>query len=617
MRKSALVILAGALFSFCPHLFASPSPTIDPKLAADPYWHKLLHYEKVWGGYESQADGIRFFLSPDGKTNPEHELLKNIELLFDTKKKYENLNDHPACKLPLRYEWLKQKLQIQHTKPDCPDFDSWKSRLGAVDLSMVFASSYTNNPASMFGHTFLRVKREKDSLELPPLLNYTINFAADTGEEKGMLYTIKGLFGAYPGTFSTFPYYQKIMQYNNWESRDIWEYDLKLSPEQLNKAILHLWEMGSTHFNYYFGDENCSYFLLALLENVDDTTQLRKYLPFFTIPVDTLKIVAEHTNWIGTTRYRPSLRRQYEKRYSFLSTDEKKAFGNLQSTKSFDSVPANLPEESKAKIFDTMIDFEAMKQKQNTKTDFQKQLLQSRSEVSIPAIQPEIERPSNPLNSHSTMRVGLGGGRLAGGNYASFDFRGVYHDLLDNPAGFDPSAQIQSLEGRVRVSTENGDIDLDHLKLIEVVSISPIKKHLVKQSWNIGFGWRKNYSNACFNCGAAYLEGGAGFTLGNFNVNRLYFTTFLNGFFHAAPWNATHYQAGPSGTSMLIWDATSRLRFLLTGNVRYSPFGEPNFIYKGGLESALDLTRSLSLRGWANQYKDSEREYGAALLYYF
>ncbi|MCC7460668.1 MAG: DUF4105 domain-containing protein, partial [Proteobacteria bacterium] len=612
MGKSALVYLASALFSFS--TFASPS--FDSQLAFDPYWHKLLHYEKTLGGFESQADGIRFFLSSKCKENPEAELIANIELLFDTEKKYENPNDHPACKFPLRYEWLKNKLNIQTAKPECPEFESWNSRLGATGLSLIFASSYTNNPASMFGHTFLRVKRVQNGQELPPLLSYTVNFAAETGSEKGMLYTVKGLFGAYPGHFSTFPYYQKIQQYNNWESRDIWEYDLNLSDVQLHNIILHLWEMGSTHFNYFFGDENCSYFLLALLEAADDGTQLRKYLPFFTIPVDTLKIVSEHTQWIVKDEYRASLRRQYQKQYGLLDGKERVAFEKLYCSENLSSVDHLSSDQSKANVLDSMIDFHAMKQKQNTKTDFQKQLLQARSEVPVPTIEPEIERPSNPLESHPSMRVGLGGSRLGGGNFAHLDFRGAYHDLIDNPAGFDPAAQIQSLSGRIRVSTDNGDVDLDHLKIIEVVSLSPVQKYLTKQSWNIGFGWRKNYSNSCFNCGALYIEGGSGITLGNTYGRRFYFTTFLNGFFQAGPWNSTQYQIGPSGTSMIIWDTTQTWRFLLTGNVRYSPLGSPEFIYKGSLESALDLSKRVSLRGWANQYKDS-REYGGSLLYYF
>lgn len=375
--------------------------------------------------------------------------------------------------------------------------------------------------------------------------------------------------------------------------------------------------MGSTHFDYYFGDENCSYFLLALLENMDDEAQLRRHLPFFTIPVDTLKVISNHTRWIGTTDFRPSLRRQYEKQYGLLDDKEKEAFAILHKTKSVNSLSRDLPIESKTKAYDAMIDFEAMKEKQNTKTEFQKELLQARSEIPIATVQSEIKRPENPLNSHPSMRAGLGGSKIAGGNFAHIDFRGAYHDLIDNPVGFDPAAQIQSLEGRIRVSTDNGDVDLDHLKIIEVVSISPVKKYLTKKSWNIGFGWRKNYSNECFDCGALYVEGGTGFTLGNSDGRRFYFTNFVNGFLHAGPWNATNYQIGPSGTSMVVLDATKKLRFQLIGNARYSPWGGPNFIYKGTLESALDLSSKWSLRGWFNQYKDSEREYGGSLLYYF
>ncbi len=621
MGKSALVFLACALFSF--HAIASSVPDIQQaaikeNLWKDPYWNKLLHYEKkTFGGYESQADGRDFFLSPEGKVNPRAELLTDIELLFERNKTYDDPNDHPACMFPLRYEWIKQKLNLEvpdHQDLNCPDFQSWISRLGATGVSLVFASSFTNNPASMFGHTLLRLQRTQNGSELPPLLSYTVNFAAETGKEKGMLYTVKGLFGAYPGYFSTFPYYVKIQQYNNWESRDIWEYQLNLSSDQLHKLVLHLWEMGHTYFDYYFGDENCSYFLLALLENVDDETQLRSHLPFFTIPVDTMKIVVQHTPWVTEQVYRPSLRRKYENRYGLLNHKERIAFNSLMENQQTAALSGS--SESKAKVLDAMIDFQAMKQKQNAKTDFQKELLASRSQIEVPSSEPEIQKPGNPLDSHATMRLGLGGSRLAGSNFAHLDFRGAYHDLLDNPNGFDPGAQIQSMEGRIRVSTENGDVSLDHLKLIEVVSLNPLQRYLSKQSWNVGFGWRTNYSRECFNCGAFYVEGGSGFTLGNSNRRRILFTVFANGFFQAGPWNDTDYQIGPSGTSLLLMDISDHLRLMLSGNARYSPFGEPNFIYKGNAEMAIDLSKGWSIRGWANKYSQAE-EFGGSLIRYF
>ena len=481
--------------------------------------------------------------------------------------------------------------------------------------ALVFASSYTNNPASMFGHTLLRVHREKEGIDLPPLLNYTVNFTAETGQEKGFLYTMKGLFGAYPGKFSTFPYYQKIQQYSNWESRDIWEYKLQISPEELHKIVFHLWEMGSAYFDYYFVDENCSYFLLALLESANDEVQLRKYLPFFTIPVDTIKMVQNKTNWISEHEYRPSLQKKFKNRYEQLDDSQKKKFDQLLKSKKFESM-LNDSKQSDAMILDAMIDYESMKEKQNTKTDFQKELLNTRSMLGIASIDPVIKKPGDPLDSHPTRRMGLGAIHLRGENFVHLDFRGAYHDLLDNPLGFDGSAQIQGMEGRIRVSTQNGDISLDHLKMIEVVSLSPLQEYSSKPSWNIGFGWRTNYSKECFHCGSFYLEGGPGITLGSYQNRRAYFTMFSNGFFQAGPWNKTDYQIGPSGTSLFLVDISNHLRLMLTGNMRYSPIGKPDFMYKIGSEISMDLSKHWSLRGWANKYSLSD-EFGGTLLYYF
>jgi hypothetical protein len=621
MKKSVQVFLACTLFSFCVSAQNSTpqSSAIEKKLWENTYWHAILHYKKrTFGGYESQAVVKTFFLDPNGKNDPKAELLKNIEVLFDTKTTFENPNDHPACKFPLRYEWLRQQLNID-AKPfnelNCPDFKTWNSTLGAVGISMIFASSYTNNPASMFGHTFLRLQRVQHGMELPDLLHYTVNFAADTGTEKGMLYTIKGLFGFYPGYFSTYPYYVKIQQYNNVESRDLWEYKLNMSDVQLQRMIFHLWEMGQTYFAYYFVDENCSYFLLALLEATGEDIQLRKDLPFFTIPIDTLKIVKKETPWMGEPYFRASLRKRYEAVYSKFDSSEKKIFDDIIRKKSTDTLKTTSPE-SQAKILDASVDFLLMKEKLNAKTDFQKKLLDVRSQIPVPYSAPQIEKPADPLTSHPTVRMGAGVSRLSGYNFANLDFRGAYHDLIDDPEGFDPGAQIQSMEGRVRFALNNGDVALDHLKMIEVISLNPIVKYLSKPSWNVGFGWRKNFSDECFDCGSFYLEGGPGFTLGRVDQRRLYFTVFADGFFQAGPWNRTDYQIGPSGTSMIVMDVTKRLRLMITGNARYSPLGEPNFIYKGLGEGVLEFSKSVSLRGWANLYSASH-EYGGSLQYYF
>ena len=120
----------------------------------------------------------------------------------------------------------------------------------------------------MYGHTFLRVD-EKGRLEDERLLDYALNFSAHAPDAGGLLYSLRGLTGGYPGRFSIAPYYMKVQEYSNLESRDLWEYRLDLSSRTADRVLRHVWELGEAHFDYYFLTENCSYQLLPLFDAAD------------------------------------------------------------------------------------------------------------------------------------------------------------------------------------------------------------------------------------------------------------------------------------------------------------------------------------------------------------
>ena len=44
-------------------------------------------------------------------------------------------------------------------------------------------------------------------------------------------YTYKGLFGGFPGAYSSSPYYEGILEYNDIEDRNLWEYEILASPD--------------------------------------------------------------------------------------------------------------------------------------------------------------------------------------------------------------------------------------------------------------------------------------------------------------------------------------------------------------------------------------------------
>ena len=191
-------------------------------------WHLLLHYRtNIFGGYTSEADDPQFFLSPVGRTNPQAELEATIRSLFSTEL-VESSKQPARCAFIARYHWLKERLAIDESKlpvVDCERFELWFNELNAESITLIFASAFLDNPASMFGHTFLRVD-QKGQTEQTRLLAYTINYAAEVPPDEGALYPIKGIFGGFKGYFMTPPYYLKVQEYRDIENRDIWEYRL-------------------------------------------------------------------------------------------------------------------------------------------------------------------------------------------------------------------------------------------------------------------------------------------------------------------------------------------------------------------------------------------------------
>ena len=134
-------------------------------LHKDRYWLKLLQYKKnALRGYTSLAKGEKFFMSKEGRYSPQKELeavLRGFIFGSSTSK------EHPQCRFPARFDWLKKKLSFKRRVPkvSCPKLNAWIRELNPESVKLVFASSYLGNPASVFGHTFLLVKKNKPHLK--------------------------------------------------------------------------------------------------------------------------------------------------------------------------------------------------------------------------------------------------------------------------------------------------------------------------------------------------------------------------------------------------------------------------------------------------------------------
>ena len=69
---------------------------------------------------------------------------------------------------------------------------------------------------------------------------------------------------------------------------------------------MHSWEFGNASFDYFFFKENCSYHLLALLDYADPTLHLTDEFLLWTVPADTVRLIASKPGLVSDIAYRPS-----------------------------------------------------------------------------------------------------------------------------------------------------------------------------------------------------------------------------------------------------------------------------------------------------------------------
>ncbi len=493
------------------------------KLSQDVKWHRLLHYKKRYiPGYKSEVDGKKFFLSENGKYDPEGELRKSYELFSGAGTP---TNDHAICRFPLRFRWLNQKLG-NPWKTDisgCTTYISFFQKLAAKRASIIFSSYYLSNPNSAFGHTLLRLSRFEDSGETE-LLDYGINFAAEARAVNPLVYMVKGLLGGYPGRFNAIPYYYKIREYSNGEFRDLWSYELNLTTPQVFELVDHIWELGETYFDYYYFDENCSYHLMALLEVVFPDKDLTSRFRFFAIPADTIRklriegLIAEGVK-------RESTYTRLMRLSSGLPAKDLVLAKYLAMKPEKVSEVKALPDQEAANVLDVSLEafdyFNAQKiLKEDPATKKKKEpILAARAANPIIStdLKPENVQKDSPANTHSPVRLGLYQGyEHRAGQVTRFEFRTSFHDMLDPVAGSLKDGELEmgrfTFEHMERDYQAGGRFRFEQLSVFSIKNLSGQNFWASPLSWELAAG-AKRILLTCFDCPGGYIDGSVGNTV--------------------------------------------------------------------------------------------------------
>lgn len=484
------------------------------QLAAEPYWLTLGHYEQQrLGRWRSHVDDAQFFLATAGNRSPLAELNATLTALYADP---QQADQHAQCRFPARSRWLREQLELADLpKVHCPEFDAWYADIDPHSVALIFPDAYLNSPSSMFGHTLLRIDSADQQSSGTALLSYALNFGAMIeGADNSILYAWKGLAGGYPGQFALLPYREKIGEYSRLENRDLWEYQLDLSPTETGRMIEHVWELRQVRFDYYFFDENCSYRLLELLDIARPGLQLVEQFPLTTIPVDSVRAVRD-AGLITSTYYRPSREKELLARASLLEPTEIRLAQSLAAdTQVLEQTDfCQLPAQRQALIQETayrFVRYQASGQERDTQSANRSyRLLQAINHNPPPSL--TLPMPALPEQGHDSRTWQIAAGEQDGKHYAEYGLRMAYHDLNDNLTGFPLGAQIELGQLRVR-QYEGNHWRLEQLGLVNIRSLTPRSQLLKPWSWQVATGLERVPAADQTQQLVGHLNGGGGFT---------------------------------------------------------------------------------------------------------
>lgn len=613
-------------------------------LAAHPQWTNLLHYQnKIFGGVESQADGKTFFLAPEGKSNPEAELLATLIEFFRAptseelapvkeltdaeiqaqlkkseasfggasestleEKKKEILPElpaqHPICRFPARLRFLKRELGWKGEdlpKIECFRLDSFRRRLDAKSASLVFSSFYLNNPSSTFGHSFIRINSglwSQYGNYRNELLDTGINYAANATMANPVLYAVFGIAGLFPGSFTAIPYYYKVREYNDFESRDLWSYDLTLTDDELKMLVDHIWEEGSTYYDYYYFTENCSYHMFTLLDAAAPRLGLANRLPYYVIPSDTIRVAYKVPGLVSNVSYRPSVLSQFRHRLKNLTVAERESLDAVLDAKDPDQVNASLSKESAARVLDAFsdqIELSSPLELVRDGSDAQKlkqKILVKRASLGVRSPTLDVPPPERdaPHVGHGMRRVSLGfASEKDQGLSEVLGFKFAMHELLDPGRGYPRNMQIDFGQVRLRYRNRPAEFknrfEFDELGLFKITALTPMSRYYSSKSIRAEFGGKKALDPDCrgdHRCFPLTLDFAPGWSIDPSGTEALTLFAFLQSrFTYSSDYQDIKFRIGLGPRLGFLAHFSDSLRLMATTEVLGRAFAEQDWVY--------------------------------------
>ena len=431
-------------------------------------------------------------------------------------------NSHAKCRFPARLIWIRKNLQEYEDRfapIDCPDFAEWSSLNDVESLSIVFANGYLGNPASYYGHIFLKINVRK-ALGKSYLVDQTLNFGAiDTNRDGPLFYIVKGVTGGYDGGFSAVDFYFHDKNYGELELRDLWEYRLSLPPAEVKYVVSHAWEVMHKKYTYYFFHDNCAFRVAELLEIVEGVEANPRGLPWI-IPQAVLQKI-HGAAYLGKPlvagkTFHPSRQTRLYQRYANLGSAQKVVLSEAvdKKIKLDGGALEKFSTEEQQGLLDTLLDYYQFRNDIDTQDGVKKTPPEYVETLSLRLGLPpgEIKKPTHEIVSPdaghppSWTQISFGYGE-GGRNIQTLRIRPAYYDQLDVRGAQARNGALSM--GDLMVELEGSRLRIRHFDLVAIDSINPAVTGLPGDrsvGWKLKAGLEQERL-ACVNCLAARVQG--------------------------------------------------------------------------------------------------------------
>jgi hypothetical protein len=410
------------------------------------------------------------------------------------------------------------------------------------------------------------------------------------------------------------------------ENRDLWEYQLDLSPEEVDRVLMHAWELGPAYFQYFFFDENCAYHLLGLLQVAKPDLDLTSNFRWWAIPTDTVREITRQPGLVKKVVYRPSSATIVQHQLSLLNGSERRLAQDLSMGRIAASDPAlsAIPVKRAAAVLEASENY--LGYRRSTGNDdvadpagLARELLTARSRLDVPSQTPGVPVPAvRPDQGHGSARLTFGVGRWEDQNYQEITARPAYHDLMDDDAGYTRGAQNEFFDLSLR-HYDSSATEVERFIPVNIFSLTPRDDFFHPLSWNISTGWQRMRA---VNGGYPLvfsLDGGAGGAWSNPGDTALWYALFDSSS-RAGSDLENGYALGAGARAGALLDISPRWR--VHGYVRGMRYflGQRDSPLMLGLEQRVALGRNLALRIDASRNRELQRTYNngsVSMLFYF